>query len=177
MASTYFACIALVSAFYHLPPRVLPSIQTVEGGRVGMISTNTDGSADLGIMQINTRWIAALATSTGLPEGVVRNRLITEPCFNIATAGAILRIYLKEERGNLLRAVGNYHSHTPWRNESYQAKVLVAAERLFGEPSNRTPSKTLSPRHKSATAAASAQSVGLLPVAPPATTPPQQLLR
>jgi hypothetical protein len=177
MASPYLACIALVSAFYHLPPRVLTSIQTVEGGRPGMVSTNTDGSADLGIMQINTRWIAALATSTGLPEGVVRNRLINEPCFNIATAGAILRIYLNEERGNLLRAVGNYHSHTPWRNESYQTKVLVAAERLFGQPPNSTISKTLNPTHKSAAAAASAQSAGWLPSAPPATPPPPPLPR
>jgi soluble lytic murein transglycosylase-like protein len=127
----------LVSAFYHLPPRVLPAIQTVEGGRVGVVSTNTDGSADLGVMQINTRWIAPLSTHTRLPESTVRTRLINEPCFNIATAGAIMRIYLQEERGNLLRAVGDYHSHTPWRNQSYQAKVLAAAEQLFSAPANR----------------------------------------
>jgi hypothetical protein len=48
-----------------------------------------------------------------------------------------MRIYLQEERGNLLRAVGDYHSHTPWRNQSYQAKVLAAAEQLFSAPANR----------------------------------------
>src|SRR5215469_6050655 len=108
MAAPYFACIALISSFYHLPPRVLPSIRVVEGGQVGLVQPNTDGSADLGIMQINTRWIEPLAQHTGLPAAVVRQRLISEPCFNIATAGAIMRIYLQEERGDLLRAVGDY---------------------------------------------------------------------
>lgn len=140
MASPYLACIALVSTFYHLPPRVLPSIERVEGGRVGLIAPNADASADLGVMQINTRWIAPLASSIGLSPGVIRNRLINEPCFNIASAGAILRIYLQEEHGNLMRAIGDYHSHTPLRNQSYQTKVLGAAERLFGgRNSNQTP--------------------------------------
>lgn len=132
MAAPYLACLALISHFYHLPPRVLPSIQMVEGGQVGLVQPNTNGSADLGLMQINTRWIVPLARHTGLSEGVVRHRLIHEPCFNIATAGAIMRIYLNEESGNLLRAVGDYHSHTPSRNQSYQAKVLGAAQSLFG---------------------------------------------
>jgi hypothetical protein len=139
MAAPYFACIALISSFYHLPPRVLPSIQMVEGGQVGLVQPNTDGSADLGVMQINTRWIAPLAQHTHLPKGVVRQRLINEPCFNIATAGAIMRIYLQEEAGNLLRAVGDYHSHTPVLNQSYQTKVLGAAQRLYGKAGQTTP--------------------------------------
>jgi hypothetical protein len=132
MASPYLACIALISAFYHLPPHVLPSIQTVEGGRTGLVSFNANGSADLGVMQINTLWIAPLAQHMRAPESVVRSRLINEPCFNIATAGAIMWIYRQEEGGNLLRAVGDYHSHTPVRNAEYQMKVMAAAERLFG---------------------------------------------
>ena len=138
MASPYLACIALVSAFYHLPPRVLPSIQVVEGGRTGLVASNTNGSADLGVMQVNTLWIAPLASHIGTPESIVRNRLINDPCFNIATAGAIMRIYLQEEGGNLLRAVGDYHSHTPALNMSYQSKVLAAAQRLFGARVPRT---------------------------------------
>jgi hypothetical protein len=132
MAASYLACLALVSSFYHLPPRVLPSIALVEGGRVGLVQPNADGSADLGIMQINTRWIGPLARNTGLSASVVRDRLVHKPCFNIATAGAIMRIFLQEEDGNLLRAVGDYHSHTPILNQSYQAKVLGAARRLYG---------------------------------------------
>ena len=131
MGVPYLACMAAVAAFYHLPPRALPAIQQVEGGEVGRVSGNGDGSQDMGVMQINTIWLGPLARRTGLPEGEVRRRLIGDACFNIAAAGAILRIYLDEERGDLMRAVGDYHSHTPARNSAYQAKVLAAAARLF----------------------------------------------
>ena len=57
---------ALTAAVYHLPPRVLPAIQSVEGGRVGLVHVNRDGSEDLGVMQINTLWIGPLARRTGL---------------------------------------------------------------------------------------------------------------
>jgi hypothetical protein len=139
MASSYLACLAFVSAFYHLPPHVLPSIQQVEAGRTGLVSANADGSADLGVMQINTRWIQPLSRHMRAPENAVRSRLVNDTCFNVATAGAIMRIYLEEEHGNLMRAVGDYHSHTPTRNAWYQTKVLSAAERLFGGPAQRQP--------------------------------------
>jgi hypothetical protein len=83
-------------------------------------------------MQVNTRWIIPLAQHTRLPVNTVRGRLIDDACFGIATAGAIMRIYLNEERGNLLRAIGDYHSHTPILNTTYQLKVLNAARILFG---------------------------------------------
>jgi hypothetical protein len=131
MPAHYLACFALVSAFYHLPPHVLPSIQIVEGRRLGVATANRDGSADVGVMQINTLWIAPLARYTREPESTIRQRLLHDPCFNIAAAGAIMRICLNGEKGNLMRAIGNYHSHKPTRNQRYQLKVLEASERLF----------------------------------------------
>ena len=128
---------ALVASIYHLPPRVLPAIQAVEGGVVGSVSRNINGTDDLGVMQVNTIWLAPLGHYTGLPEDVVRIRLIREPCFNIAAAGAIMRLYLNETRGNLLRAVGNYHSHTLALNVSYQTKVTQAAADLFSQRMRR----------------------------------------
>ncbi len=121
----------LTASVYHLPPRVLPSIQAIEGGRVGLMHSNKDGSVDLGVMQINTLWIGPLARFTGLPDANVRDRLLNNSCFNIAAAGLIMRTYLNETKGDLLRAVGDYHSHTPVLNLSYQAKVLDAARTMF----------------------------------------------
>jgi soluble lytic murein transglycosylase-like protein len=131
MAVPYLACMALVATLYHLPPRVLPSIQLVEGGEAGMMSHNADGSDDYGVMQVNSIWLPALSSTTRLPSSVVRARLIAWPCFNIAAAGAILRGYLDETHGDLMRAIGDYHSHTPFRNRAYQQRVLNSATRLF----------------------------------------------
>ena len=134
MAIPYLVCMAAVAAFNHLPPRVLPSIQAVEGGSIGSVNRNLDGSEDLGLMQVNTRWLPPLARYTGLGEGVVRFRLIALPCFGIAAAGAILRVYLDETHGDLMQAIGDYHSHTPVLNQAYQAQVMRSAFRLFVNP-------------------------------------------
>ena len=131
MAIPFLACMALVANIYSLPPRVLPSIQAVEGGRTGLAHLNDNGSEDLGLMQINTVWLEPLARYTKLPRSEVRERLLGRPCFNIAAAGLIMRTYLDEVRGDLLMAVGNYHSHTPTLNQRYQLKVVQSATSLF----------------------------------------------
>ena len=133
MTVPYFACMALVASIYHLPPRVLPSIYAVEAGAPGVIEVNLNGTYDLGVMQVNTAWLGPLAAYTGLTQTQVRTRLVHRSCFNIAAAGAILRTYLSETRGDLMRAIGNYHSHTPALNQQYQLMVKDAAIRLFVE--------------------------------------------
>jgi soluble lytic murein transglycosylase-like protein len=131
MSIPFLACMLAAAQFHHLPPRALPSIQAVEGGHVGEVSRNGNGTEDLGLMQVNTIWIAPVAQHTGLTQVVVRQRLIEDACFNIAVAAAILRIQLNETRGDLLQAVGHYHSHTPARSRVYQEKVLASARMLF----------------------------------------------
>lgn len=139
MTAPLLACMALVAQAYALPPHVLPAIHAVEGGSPGVVHHNTDGSDDLGPMQVNTLWLPVLARAAGLPADDVRDRLLTRPCFNVAAAGLILRTYLDETRGDLLRAIGDYHSHTPLLNLRYQARVLRSATALFrpGAPARR----------------------------------------
>ena len=131
MAVPYLACMALVASIYHLPPRVLPSIQLVEGGRAGSVSRNPNGSEDLGVMQVNTVWLGALAAYTRLPPAVLRDNLVNRACFNIAAAGAIMRVYLDATKGDLMQAIGDYHSHTPILNQDYRLRVREAAAKLF----------------------------------------------
>lgn len=145
MTVPFVACMALSAALHNLPPEVLPAIHNVEGGKVGTVSRNRNGTEDLGVMQINTIWVPRLARATSLRDEEVRARLIGNACFNIVVAGAILRIYLTETKGDLWRAVGNYHSHTPARNLAYQAKVLNSAVRSMGN--------NLAPRQAMASAA------------------------
>jgi len=135
MTIPFLACMASVAAFYHLPPRVLPSIQAVEAGFPGLIHMNRDGSQDLGVMQVNTRWVQPLAAQAGMAQAVAQQRLLFDPCFNIAAAGAIMRIYLDEAHGDVLRAVGYYHSHTQPLADAYRSQVIASATRLFsGSP-------------------------------------------
>ncbi len=125
---------ALAASLYNLPPRVLPSIQGVEGGGPSVVHANADGSQDLGVMQVNTRWIPALVRYTGKPAAYVRARLLGPGCYNVVAAGWILRSYLDEAGGDMMRAIGFYHSHTPRFGEPYKQQVVRAAYRLFTQP-------------------------------------------
>jgi len=133
MAIPFLSCMVMTAHFYGLPPRVLPSIQAVEGGRPGLVHPNTDGSADLGLMQINTRWVMPIAEVVRESDAQVSVRLIRDPCFSIAAAGAILSAYLREARGDLMLAIGYYHSHTKLLNQGYQVMVRSRAAELFAE--------------------------------------------
>jgi hypothetical protein len=138
MPLPYLACMLAAAQFYHLPPRVLPSIQVVEGGFPGAIHPNRDGSDDLGVMQINTRWIGPLTgyvnaqPGSHMTEQSMHDRLITDPCFNISAAALIVHYEWTGAGGDWLRAVGNYHSHTPSFHAAYLARVTAAARALFG---------------------------------------------
>jgi hypothetical protein len=131
MTVPFLACMAAAAAFYHLPPRVLPSIQAVEGGQPGLVQMNTNQTADLGVMQVNTIWVQPLARYTQLTPLAVMDRLKNDSCFNIATAAAIMRYYLTEAHGDLMVAIGYYHSHTPTLGEEYRQKVIAAAMAMF----------------------------------------------
>lgn len=127
----YLKCMLVVAATAQLPPRVLPVIQALEGGAPGMVTPDANGTADLGVMQVNTIWIPALAGRARLSQAQTQDRLINDPCFNIAAAALILRTYLAEENGALLPAVGDYHSHTPALNMEYTTRAMRTARALF----------------------------------------------
>ena len=132
MSLPFLACMVAAASFYHLPPRVLPSIQAVEGGQVGMVHLNANNTADLGLMQINTLWVQPLARHARMEPQAVFDRLRDDACFSIAAAAVVVRFYLDEANGDLLTAIGFYHSHTPALSAGYQQKVFDAAATLFG---------------------------------------------
>jgi hypothetical protein len=131
MAIPYLACMLAASGAFHLPPRVLPSIQSVEGGRPGLVHRNADGSADLGVMQVNSWWVPRLAAVLGEAPEVTSDRLRDDPCFNIRVGAAIMQLCLRESGGDLMRAVGLYHSHNPALADDYLQRVLGAARAMF----------------------------------------------
>lgn len=127
----YLHCMLVVAAATALPPRVLPVIQEIEGGAVGTVHQNANGTQDLGVMQINTLWLPDLAARAELSTAETRRRLLADPCFNIAAAALILRGYLQQTHGALLPAIGDYHSHTPDLNGAYVTLAEDTARRLF----------------------------------------------
>jgi hypothetical protein len=85
-------------------------------------------------MQVNTIWVQPLSQYAHMTPATVFYRLRNDACFNIAAAAAIMRLYLTEANGNLMVAIGYYHSHSPYLSEDYQRKVVQAATSLFARP-------------------------------------------
>ncbi len=117
------ACLMLASQTYSVPPAVLVGIYKVEGGKVGQEVENTNGSYDLGPMQINTIWMPELAGKWGVSEDIARKWVRDDACTNVSVAAWILRGHL-DETGSLSQAIGNYHSRTPVYGGTYKKKVI-----------------------------------------------------
>jgi hypothetical protein len=126
------ACIAMAASTQHLPPAIIVSILTVEGGTEGSRVADPDGSADLGPGQINTSWIPEVAHASGHSLDETAQMLQWDGCFNIRAAAAILRHEIATSGGDFWTGVGHYHSHDPAESLSYIRKIVAAARRLFG---------------------------------------------
>lgn len=114
----YDACFVQAGAYYGLHPLLLKAIAQQESSmRAGAVGHNTNGTDDLGLMQINTVHLPKLASA-----GITRQRLLTEPCTNIAV-GAWLLADAVRRYGMSWTAVGTYHSPTDWRKRNYAGKV------------------------------------------------------
>ena len=119
----FAACLMMAANTYAVPPQVLVGILHVEGGRIGQQVGNTNGSYDLGPMQINTVWVPQLAKHWGVPQKTAWTWLRDDGCTNVNVAAWILRNHLNET-GSLAQAVANYHSRTPSKGGSYKNKVV-----------------------------------------------------
>lgn len=119
------ACLMLASQTYSVPPAVLVGIYQVEGGKVGQAVANTNGTYDLGPMQINTVWIPDLADRWGVTERTAVKWVKDDPCTNMGVSAWILKSHL-DETGSLAQAIANYHSRTPTHGNPYKSKVVSA---------------------------------------------------
>lgn len=117
------ACLMLASQTYTVPPAVLVGIYKAEGGKIGQEVRNTNGSYDLGPMQINTIWLPELAEKWGVDEATARKWVRDDACTNVGVAAWILRGHLDETR-NLSQAIAYYNSRTPQIGTRYKRRVI-----------------------------------------------------
>lgn len=141
---TIRACILTAAAAYHEPPAVLLILLNVEGGTLGAVSHNTDGTVDIGPMQVNQIWIPQIATHWGATQQATFLALRDIFCANIEAGAWILRQGLDEARGDFWQGVGYYHSHDPRYKRAYLQSVLAQALRLESLAGRTGASKAIS---------------------------------
>ncbi len=113
-------CLDQVAQRYQFSPQLLQAIISVESaGSSRAVHHNHDGSWDIGLMQINSRWWAGRAP----PQALL------EPCTNLEWGASILA-QARAQVGSRWQAVGRYHGGTSREQLRYMRAVFAAWRRL-----------------------------------------------
>ena len=126
--ATLATCLMLAAQTYQVPPAVLVGIMHVEGGRIGQEVRNTNGTYDLGPMQINTIWLPELADSWNVDKRTAKAWVRDNGCVNVHVSAWILRQQY-DRTGSIRGAIASYHSRTPSLGRKYATKVIAAMDR------------------------------------------------
>ena len=124
-----YQCAEYAGKHYNVSPYIVLSVIKVEGGKKGTVSKNTNGSYDLGVMQINTINLPEIKSNFPMVDWSV---LANEPCVNIGIGTWMLSKRIKET-GDLWKGVGNYHSRTPKFHKRYLKKIYKAYKQVLSK--------------------------------------------
>lgn len=111
--------------------KTLWGLRDQEAGWLGAEIRNSNGSHDLGPMQINSWWVPRIAIRVHRSEAQVRNWLRFDACFNAEAARWVFLSGLRST-GDYWTAVGLYHSPTQWRQRRYRNAVAQHLRGRFG---------------------------------------------
>ncbi|MFT5534235.1 MAG: soluble lytic murein transglycosylase-like protein [Burkholderiaceae bacterium] len=111
------ACWQEAAQRYSVNPAILVAIARTESSmNPNAINRNRNGSYDLGLMQINSRWFPLLR-QYGISEQQLR-----DPCTSIHVGAWILSQNM-QRLGNSWDAVGAYNSSQPAQRAAYAQRV------------------------------------------------------
>jgi hypothetical protein len=89
-------CVSTASRTYAVPELVIRTILKVEGGKVGTMSRNTNGSYDLGPMQINTINLSLINKEYPF---LTWKHITYNPCINIMVGTWFLSSKIRARKG------------------------------------------------------------------------------
>ena len=112
--------------------KTLWALRDQEAGWVGAEVVNTNGTHDLGVLQVNSAWVPRISQLVGRSAVQVRSWLVHDPCFNVAAARWIFLSALGQTR-DYWKAIGVYHSPTASRQGFYATGVAAHLRRRYGE--------------------------------------------
>ena len=131
--ATIEGCLRAAAELHHVPAGVLVLLMSVEAGRLGEVSQNTNGTVDIGPMQVNDTWVPKIAGHWGASHDAAYRALRDNFCANVEGGAWILRQALDEAHGDLWKGVALYHSHDPVHKLEYMRLVYAQAMRLKRE--------------------------------------------
>ncbi|AOK34037.1 transglycosylase SLT domain-containing protein [Burkholderia cenocepacia] len=126
-------CLDDAAAFQHVSVSLMRGIAQVESGmNPNAVNTNTNGTVDIGLMQINSTWLPTLAR-----EGITRESLF-DACTNAYVGAWILSQNIRQLGPNW-NAIGAYNSASPDKRLAYARKVYDAIRTMPDSPDTPMP--------------------------------------
>jgi len=121
-------CFATAAARYQVSEDLLLAIAKIESNfEPRAVHYNSDGTRDVGIMQINSRHFERLQD-----QSITEDTLLNRPCTNVAVGASILAGFIRQF-GATWRAVGAYGAgsspHKEDARRDYATRVAAALER------------------------------------------------
>ena len=126
-------CLKAAAELHQVPAGVLVLLLSVEAGRLGEVSQNTNGTVDIGPMQVNDTWVQKIAGHWRASPDAAYRALRDNFCANVEGGAWILRQALDGAHGDLWTGVALYHSHDPVHKLEYMQLVYAQAMRLKRE--------------------------------------------
>jgi soluble lytic murein transglycosylase-like protein len=117
------ACVERAAEAFEVESIVIWTLLDVESGTVGKVSRNTNGTVDIGPMQINSIHLPRLEKL-----GVTLEQLRDNLCTNINVGTWIFKQEYARTK-NIAQAVASYHSRTPRHQARYLGLAVAALER------------------------------------------------
>lgn len=127
-------CVFAAAKTYSVPPPLLLSLISAEGGSVGKTTPAGNSTYDLGLMQINSTWVPQLTTIWSVTPETAWHRVLDDACLNLGIGAWILQTSLAAKPTDLRGAIAIYrasaHHIEPNKisDEVYISKVLKLAE-------------------------------------------------
>lgn len=117
-------CSIQAAAKYNFSPIILLAVATTENGKPGQWVKNSNGTHDVGSMQLNTAYLATLAK-----YGITAQDAAKKGCYSYYLAAwRIKRHIVYDKKGDIWTKVSNYHSYTPKYNSKYRQKLIANAQ-------------------------------------------------
>ncbi|MBJ6725640.1 lytic transglycosylase domain-containing protein [Geomesophilobacter sediminis] len=107
---------------YGINPQILRAIAKVESNfNPVAVNVNTNGTYDVGLMQINSSWASTLGKERWKAQG--------DACYNTKT-GAWILAQCMNKYGYTWKAIGCYNSQTPEKRDRYSRMVFKQLQRV-----------------------------------------------
>ena len=114
-ATAFPFCFDDAGRAYGVSPLLLQGIARVESNmNPNAVNRNTNGSIDLGLMQVNSFWLKPLGTTS--------DELLNDACYNVMAGAWILKGCI-DRHGETWKAVGCYNAASHDKRVNYSWKV------------------------------------------------------